>query len=252
MKTATVRELTGKEQEALAYLDGEGMDAAIERSGLTREQVVEANNLRAAHRRLNGGVSVVDVPLPEVVADPAGAAAEPADAAAVDGPVPVVEPVRTVGELLARADEIGGKRAQYLAARIRADADDLEATLAEDEETWGARQRRAELLAARALLDGQIAQLDATLRPAAARPRLTPTSATKGRSRAKNRGKPRRVPAPRTAQAAANSAYYSAEVRAWAKENGFKVGEHGRMRNDVIAAYLAAQQEPAAGAADES
>ena len=231
MKTATVRELTGKEQEALAYLDQEGMDAAIDRSGPTREAIVEANNLRAAHRRLNGGVSVVDVPLPEVADAPAGAA----PAAAGDAP----QRVHTVGELLARADEIGGKRAQYLAARIRADADDLEATLAEDEETWGARQRRAELLAARALLDGQIAQIDAALRPAAARPRLTPTSATKGRSRAKDRGKARRA-VPRVAEPTVNSAYYSAEVRAWARENGF------------IAAYLAAQQEPAAEAADGS
>lgn len=245
MKTATVRALTGKEQEALAYLDQEGMDAAIERSGLTREQVVEANNLRAAHRRLNGGVSVVDVPLPQVATE---TSAEGVPVAPDEAP----RPMRTVGELLARADEIGGKRAQYLAARIRADADDLEATLAEDEETWGARQRRAELLAARALLDGQIAQLDATLRPAAARPRLTPTSATKGRSRARKSGKSRRVPAPRVAEATVNSAYYSAEVRAWARENGFEVGEHGRMRNEVIAAYLTAHQEPAAEVADES
>ena len=239
--TATVRELTGKEQEALAYLDQEGMDAAIERSGLTREEIVEANNLRAAHRRLNGGVSVVDVPLPQPAAEPA--TGEPA---AIPGePRDTAQPVRALEELLARADEIGSKHARYLAERIRAAADDLRETLVDDEATWGARQRRAALLEARARLDGQIAELDAELRPAAVRQSLAPSRRGKSKARAKKPTRARTGAAASRQPADANL-YYSPDVRSWAREHGHTVGSHGRIRREVVAAYLAAQQQPAA------
>lgn len=247
MKTATVRELTSKEQEALAYLDEEGMDAAIDRSGLSREAIVEANNLRSAHRRLNGGVSVVDVPLPEVVAEPATEEAATAPGEPLDAP----HPVRTIEQLLARADEIGSKRARYLAQQIRAAADDLVETLADDEATWGARQRRAALLEARARLDGQIAELDAELRPAAVRQSLAPSRRGKSKARAKKPGRARTGAAVSRQPADANL-YYSPDVRSWARAHGHTVGSHGRIRREVVAAYLAAQHEPATEVADGS
>lgn len=244
--TATVRELTGKEQEALAYLDQEGMDAAIDRSGLTREAIVEANNLRSAHRRLNGGVSVVDVPLPEPTAEPA-----PVQAAAPGGPQDTQHPARSIEELLKRADEIGSKRARYLAQQIRTAADDLVETLADDEATWGARQRRAALLEARARLDGQIAALDAELRPAVQRQGAAPTPRGRGRARAKKPARSRTGAAASRQPADANL-YYSPDVRSWAREHGHTVGSHGRIRREVVAAYLAAQHESATEAADGS
>lgn len=239
--TATVRELTGKEQEALAYLDDEGMDAAIDRSGLTREEVVEANNLRASHRRLNGGVTVVDVPLPQPAAEPATGRAVAASGEPQDTP----PPVRTIEELLARAGEIGSKRARYLAQQIQAAADDLAETLTEDEATWEARRRRAELLAERARLDGQIAALDAELRPAAVRQSVAPTPRGRGRARAKKPARSRTGAASSRQPVDANL-YYSQQVRAWAREHGHTVGSHGRIRREVVAAYLAARQQPAA------
>lgn len=246
MKTATVRELTGKEQEALAYLDEEGMDAAIDRSGLTWEQIRDANNVRAAHKRLNGGVTIVDVPLPEMQADPATG-----QAAAPGGPQDTQHPARTIEELLTRADEIGSKRARYLAAQIRTAADELTETLADDEATWGARRRRAELLQERARLDGQIAALDAELRPAAVRQSLAPSRRGKSKARAKKPGRARTGAAVSRQPADANL-YYSPDVRSWARANGHTVGSHGRIRREVVAAYLAAQHEPATEVADGS
>jgi hypothetical protein len=242
----TLRSLTDQEKRALELLDGApdaftGMAAAARETGLSHEQVREANSLRAARRRTNGGVTVtpfiedretpagvpvVDVPLPDPADDSAD---EPEGAVAVE-------------QLLRRADEIGSVRAHHLADRILRDVEDLRETLAEDEVTFAARRRRDVLLAQRAELDERLAEVNAVLRP-------PPPSKTRPGGIVKKSAKKR--PAGRRRAAAGNALLYSQEIREWAKANGFEVGEKGRLRNDVIAAYQSAQAvEVTSGSAD--
>lgn len=232
----TLRKLTPLEEEALDLLDNApdaftGMAIAEERTGLTSAQIREANSLRAARRRVNGGVSVapfveagqtlagvpvVDVPLP----DPAQNEGDNLESRA------------TVEQMLERAGEIGSAHARHVADRIGRDVEDLRETLIEDEATFTARRRRDALLARRAELDKEIAAVDATLRPA--------TAAKTGRSAVAKKPAKKR-PAGKRRATAANRLPYSQEIREWAKTNGHEVSERGRLSNEIIAAYQTAQ-----------
>jgi hypothetical protein len=214
----TLRTLTDEERSALALLD-EGADIAeaIAATGLTQAQIVDANNVRAVARRTNGGLT----------------AERPV---AADGPVPVIEvplpapePV-AVAALLERADAIGGKRALFLAARIRADVEDLAETLAEDEATFAARQRVAQ---ARAELEAA----EASLRVLAGTPE--PRRAVTGKA-----AKPAKKTAAKK-RPTRGGLLYSQQVREWARGNGFEPGAHGRMRNEVVEAYRLAHADGA-------
>jgi len=243
----TLRQLTDQEITALDLLDNApdaftGMAAAARETGLSHEQIREANSLRAARRRTNGGVSVapfleagqtlsgvpvVDAPLP----DPTQNEGDNLDSRA------------TVEQMLKRADRIGSVRARHLADRIGQDVQDLRETLAEDEVALAARNRLKTLAAQRAVLDDEIAKLNALLRP--------PTAAKPGRSAVAKKNAKKR-PAGKRRAAAANTLLYSPAIREWAKTNwDGVVSERGRLSNAIITAYQAAQgAESTSGSVD--
>lgn len=62
----TLRTLTDEERSALALLDdGADIEVAMEATRLTRRQIVEANNLRAVRRKIDGAVAVQPEPAKE-------------------------------------------------------------------------------------------------------------------------------------------------------------------------------------------
>ncbi len=238
--TDTLRQLTDQEKTALELLDNApdaftGMATAARETGLSHEQIREANSLRAARRRTNGGVSVV----PYAEADQTLAGVSVVDVPLPD-PAEGFDPASAVERMLQRADRIGSVRAKHLAAAIRRDVEDLRETLDEDEATLAARNRRDALLARRAELDEQIAEVDRMLRPATAA-KTKPGTARKTA---------RRKPAGKRRAAAGNTLPYSQAVRAWAKANwGGEVSERGRLSNEIITAYQAAQSAQVAASA---
>jgi Lsr2 len=229
--TDTLRELDLRELHALALLDdGADMAKAMADSELAREQIVEANNLRAAHRRLNGGVTVVasvDLADPAPVVDlvPPQRDDAPAEAQSASAPGAV-----SIATLLARADAIGGRHALFLAERILRDVDDLTKTLAEDEASFAAREHVAQLKARKAELDAELAAAEASLRELAGTPAPRKVVAKKVAA------KPvKKVAAKKKAESGGPE--YSARVRTWAIEQGMTVSKFGRMKDEIVTAY---------------
>jgi hypothetical protein len=133
---------------------------------------------------------------------------------------PAVDPLE-IEELISWARAQGAPRARALADRIETCRTELRTLY----------QRHSETADARAAVDDALKQL----------------ADAKATLKAIERGEAAPVPAPRKAPAAPADLdlSYSAEVRAWARENGHQVPDIGRLRGTVVAAYRDAHQSVA-------
>lgn len=250
----TLRQLTDTELTALALLDAAqdpftGMTTAAKETGLTHEEIREANSLRAAQRRVNGGVTLTPAGAPDVDPEPvahgAGAADEEVPVFDLVHDAPDPKPEAPVAELLERAAQIGSARARHLAANIARDTKDLRETLVEDERTYAARLRVEQLRAQALRVRGALVAAEAALREASGLSKTTTAAKTAARSAKK------KSPA-RNRAAAANRSHYSAATRDWARENGYEVSERGRLSDEIIRAYKSAQESAQAPGSAES
>jgi len=256
----TLKKLDDAELGALALLEsGAGDEEVMRKTGFSQARLggvrtAQALRLRVAHAANNGGIAVAQAAVPVVEVEspqPADGGADPGAVAV--GPCPITA-------LLGEAERIGGQHALHLVANILRDAEDLRGTLAEDAETFAARRHRDGLIAQRAQLDAemagldaQIAAADAALREAAGPPVSKKPAGTVRPARKAATRKAAAAPAQSARRTRAKGAPgpvppSTSAVRAWAKQNGFDVGEKGRIPTTVTAAYVNAQDPAVPGA----
>ena len=196
--TTGPRQLTEAEKEAWTlHLQKVPVPEIQQRTGLMPSEIAAAVDAGQVHARLamqSSTTVLIEGPTPP---RPAAATSSVGDARA------------TVGQLLAWAEQSGPSKAKTLAARIKAQIDELRAIHVEND----ARAK------AQAEVDRLTAELDA------AKSRLRQTGA---------RSKPPAHASEPDAKAE------RAAIRAWARTAGMEVGDRGILPDSIVTAYHAA------------